>query len=72
MINDTLDKCRTCKHYANTNDRMRSQGQKVIVGDFCLKFKWNLGRVKTWDQKLTDKKVINFPKMTKIPGDCHD
>ena len=71
MINQ-LDKCRTCKHYASTNRKMKAQGKKEIVGDFCLKFKWNLGRVKTWDQKLSGKKVINFPTMTKIPEGCYE
>lgn len=71
MISNTLDKCRTCKRYANTNEKMRND-HKIIVGDFCLKFKWNLGRMKTWDQKLSDKKVVNFPSMTKIPKGCYE
>ena len=70
MINQ-LDKCRTCKRYANTNQNMNGD-RKTIVGDFCLKFEWNLGRVKTWDQKLSDKKVTNFPKMTKVPKGCYE
>ena len=70
MINQ-LDRCRTCQNYDSTNQKMAG-GRKTIVGDFCLKFKWNLGRVKTWDQKLSEKKVINFPTMSKIPGDCYE
>ena len=71
MINP-LDKCRTCKRYAPTNQAMRSQGQKTIVGDFCLRFGWNLGRIKTWDQKLLDRKVMKFSPMTKIPKGCYE
>ena len=70
MIN-TMNKCRTCRHYASTNEKMRN-GHKIIVGDFCLKFQWNLGRMKTWDQKLSGKKIVNFPNMTKVPGDCYE
>lgn len=67
-----LDKCRTCKRYAPTNHEMKSLGHKTIVGDFCLKFKWNLGRVKTSKEKLSSKKIVNFHPMTKVPGDCYE
>lgn len=67
-----LDKCKKCKRYTNTNEKMRTPGHKVIIGDFCLKFKWNLGRMKTWDQKLSGKKIVNFPKMTMVPKECFE
>lgn len=66
-----IKKCKNCKYYANTNLKMRN-GNKEIVGDYCLKFKWNLSRMKTWDEKLSDKKVVNFSSMKMIPENCYE
>ena len=65
-------KCKKCKHYANTNEKMKPSHTKVIVGDYCLKFKWNLARVKTWVQQQSEQKGVTLPHMSKLPGDCYE
>ena len=65
------EQCKTCKFYANSNADMRND-QKVIVGNYCLKFKWNLSRSKTWEQKLSNEKVTKFSEMKKIQGNCYE
>ena len=66
--------CKGCRNYRPDNQEMKSPGRNVIVGDFCLKFKWNLGRVKTWVQKHSSgmKKAVTYPPMTKLPEGCYE
>ena len=66
-----INKCKTCKYHENSNEKMKARGNKVIAGNFCLKFHWNLDRVQTWVEKkeITTGK---FKPMTKIPGDCYE
>lgn len=68
-----LKKCKGCKHHRNDNGAMRVQGNKTIVGNFCLKFAWNLDRVKTWVQKKEQvKTIVKLPMMYKVPEDCFE
>jgi hypothetical protein len=69
-----IELCKGCRYYRQDNAEMKAPGQKVIAGDFCLKFKWNLGRVKTWEQKHSSgmKKTITYPPMSKLPEGCYE
>ncbi|MCK5520326.1 MAG: hypothetical protein KAI81_04375 [Candidatus Marinimicrobia bacterium] len=64
--------CKGCKNLANDNSKMKTPGVPAQAGNYCLKFKWNLGRVKTWTQKQSAQKGVTLPGMTSIPGDCYD
>ena len=67
-----MHKCKECQYYANTNEQMKPYGQIVQVGDFCLKFKWNLGRVKDWIRKQSNQKGNTLPPMSKLPKGCYE
>ena len=65
------DFCKGCKNYSTNNGKMRMD-QPVRDGKFCTKFNWNLERVKTWVQKISDQKGDKLPVMKLIPGDCYE
>lgn len=62
--------CKNCKHHRNDNSEMKASGQNTQAGSFCLKFGWNLGRVKNWIRKQSTQKGIELPRMTKLPKNC--
>ena len=68
----SLHRCRGCRHYSNDNKAIKTPGRPIQIGNFCEKFAWNLDRVKTWDQKLSNKKGITLPPMKEFPKECYE
>lgn len=68
-----LSQCKGCEYHRNDNSEMRAAGNKTITGDFCIKFGWNLNRVKDWVAKKQEKSQSTgtFPKMRKLPKVCY-
>jgi len=65
-----IEQCKGCRYYAKDNDKMREAGTKTIIGNYCLRFKWNLDVYKTWYDKQTEVKGNNYPKMKQVPRRC--
>lgn len=71
------DKCKTCKHYS-TNSRDIDHGRKERIGNFCVKYGWNLDRFKTWIQNgnkrlnIPQQKLLKFAPMTTTGAGCYE
>lgn len=65
-----LNQCKGCYYHAKDNNKIREGGTKTIIGDYCLRFRWNLGIAKTWLDKQTDVKSNKYPPMKLVPKTC--
>lgn len=70
-----IEKCKKCKNYSD-DSRSIEPSRKSIIGDYCKKYGWNLGRDKPWYLKenkgFTFQKMTTYPPMKKMPESCFE
>lgn len=65
-----IEQCRGCHYHVKDNSKMKGPGTKTIIGDYCLRFKWNLAVCKTWQDKQSEVKGKIYPQMKQVPRTC--